>query len=45
MMVDVAAATSQISGELVQLQQQSWYTNEIQDRHASETDQAVTVIN
>lgn len=43
MMVDVAAATSQISGELVQLQ--SRYTNEIQDRHASETDQAVTVIN
>ncbi len=39
MMVDVAAATSQISGELVQLQQQSRHTNQILDRHASETDQ------
>ncbi|EPJ75765.1 chemotaxis sensory transducer [Pseudomonas sp. CFII64] len=45
MMVDVAAATSQISGELVQLQQQSRHTNQILDRHASETDQAVTAIN
>lgn len=44
-MVDVAAATSQISGELVQLLQQSRHTNEILDRHASETDQAVTAIN
>ena len=45
MMVDVAAATSQISRELVQLQQQSRHTNQILDRHASETDQAVTAIN
>ena len=43
-MVDVAAATSQISGELVQLLQQSRHTNEILDRHASETDQALTAI-
>ena len=45
MMADVAAAPSQISGELVQLQQQSRHTNQILDRHASETDQAVTAIN
>jgi methyl-accepting chemotaxis protein len=45
MMVDVAAATSQISGELMQLQEQSRHTNRILDRHASETDQAVTAIN
>lgn len=45
MMVDVAAATSQISGELMQLQEQSRHTNQILDRHASETDQAVTAIN
>jgi methyl-accepting chemotaxis protein len=45
MIVDVRAGTEQISLGLGQLQEQSRNINQILNRHASETDQAVTAIN
>lgn len=44
MMVDVSEATSQIAGEVTQLQERSRHTSEVLVRHAGETDQAVTAI-
>jgi methyl-accepting chemotaxis protein len=45
MITDVRSGTEQISSGLGQLQQQSRNINQILNRHASETDQAVTAIN
>ncbi|WP_296256062.1 MULTISPECIES: methyl-accepting chemotaxis protein [unclassified Pseudomonas] len=45
MIVEVRSGTEQICGGLAQLQEQSRHINQILDRHASETDQAVTAIN
>ncbi|MDC6383282.1 methyl-accepting chemotaxis protein [Pseudomonas graminis] len=45
MIVEVRSGTEQISAGLVQLQDQSRNINQILNRHASETDQAVTAIN
>jgi methyl-accepting chemotaxis protein len=44
MIADVTEATALIADELRQLQQQSKHTNSVLNRHASETDQAVTAI-
>jgi methyl-accepting chemotaxis protein len=45
MIVEVRSGTEQISAGLGQLQSQSRNINQILNRHASETDQAVTAIN